>query len=244
MDFSCEALILSGKNKGNYCGKKANFHIQVKGNGIHLCGYHNTRHKKQQRISIQIEENMEIKILTIPERIIDYCFADSLEKRRGEDYLPTDCWNIILNTLPESSKLLCKTICKHWNSLLKDHKTEKIDFGCEYLKYGYIFKDYFHELAIAYGINNINVDNFGSDEETIWLINRGAKFTALTLDAAAANNRYDLVDFLIKKGCKYTNYYSMHMMCVSKRIRELLINNNIVKLEGPYLISILENSNY
>jgi hypothetical protein len=229
MNFSCEARILSGKNQGNYCGKKAKFHIQIKSNKIHLCEYHNTRYEKQQRIVIHMEENMEIT---------EYGYGASIEKRREIDYLPSDCWSVILNILPEHSKLLCKFVCKHWNFLLKDQKTTKIDFGYEYTLYGYKNINYFHELAIAYGIHNICVDNIGCDEEIIWFLNKGAKFTELALASAVVDGSYDVVDLLIKKGYKYTNYNSIHVSFVKKPIRELLINNNIVKLDGCYLISV------
>ena len=180
-------------------------------------------------MALQIEENGEVKIITLPETlntIEDYTITQTFPKRRDHDYLPNEIWHSILQFLPNSSKLLCKFVSHDWCSLLKNWKTEKIDIKHEYIYCDRMF--YFRELVTAYGIHNVIVDQFVYNDMGVWLINKGAKFTESALKSAIHANNYELVNSLLQKGCTFSKIRLIYtdMVTVNKDIIVLLTKYN------------------
>jgi len=239
MSYSCGAMLLSGKKRGDFCNKTANSYIEVHNNTIYLCTYHSNRYKKQQRLVFQIEDGMNIKIITIPFDIY-FDITQTFPKRRNMDYLPTDCWKLILEILPSSSKLLCKFVCKIWSELLKNSKIENIDFGQEHMGYGCMYQNYFEELALAYGVKNINLDNirYVDNDLGIWLINNGAKFTNKSLVNSIFSQNYKFIELLINKEIRFDSSYKIYKISkisksiMNKDIIKLLIDNNVAKYDN------------
>jgi hypothetical protein len=235
MSFSCGTFLLSGEKRNDFCNKPAYTYIVLHNNTIYLCKYHTTRYKKQQRIAVQIEVNMQLKIITIPDFGVcnDYNIKETFKTRRSFDYLPLDCWGLILNYLPESGILLSKFVCKDWLLLLREHKTSRIDFGEEFKLYGCYMTNYMYELPYYYGVSGINIDNikwYIPTENFIWLINNGAKFGDQSLITAIHMNDYDVVKLLIEKKCRFTSSFHLYtkIIKINDNIIKLLVDNNIM----------------
>lgn len=231
MSHICSALGLSGICKSIPCKALTNKYINhtykciITKNWLieklYLCDYHLKRYNKKLRIAVKPRD----EILIIPSELNFVTLINYLEIciTKNVDYLPDDCWQVIIQNLSPASKFLARFVCKSWKDMVASisHK-EPINFTIE----SCYPRSYFTELAISYGIKNIDLSKYHfSKTELNWLIDNGAVITTDLLKYAIKTCYYTLVDILISKDIRLEKGYQIKF--VAEDIQKLLVINGL-----------------
>lgn len=200
-----------------------------------------TRYRKSQRMSFQVENGMNMEVISISPNITltDVLIKQTFRPIRTHDYLPKDCWQLIINKLCPISRLIAKVTCKLWNKLLLNaSECEKVNIEEMYLIYGWYYGKFFYDLCRIYGIRNIHLslDNTMclSDDILSWLICEGATYDHTLLTHCICATLPNTLKILISKGEYFRqNFYIQYsdageITFPNKEILKILLINNMM----------------
>ncbi len=242
MSINCSAIRLNGKQTGIGCKNKANKfidhsytssltynHSDVKHHRIYLCGYHLNRYHKNQNMAIKISTYPQEEILIIPDTTAtrkQYGILNH-KRRHSIEFLPNDCWKLILTYLSPPDKILARLTCKLWFDLM-GKVTGKIDFALESWKND----DYFIELVKCSDITKINFASCAYTKNKLrFIMNQGVKLTYNMLYWAIMLKSYEEAFELISKGVKFPPGYPVPIPTNSE-LKELLLVGGLVDPES------------
>lgn len=241
MATNCSAIRLNGKQTGIGCKNKATKfidhtysssltynHSHIKHHRIYLCGYHLNRYKNNQNVAVKISTYPQEEILIIPDSTSTRKQYDILNHRRRHpiEFLPIDCWKLILTYLPPPDKILARLTCKSWSDLIGKIRG-KIDFSLESWK----SDDYFIELVKCCDITKINFASCAYTQNKLrFVMNQGVELTCDMLYWAIILQSYEEAFELVSKGIKFPPGYSIPIP-TNYELKDLLLAGRLVDPE-------------